>query len=35
LKGCEAALDIESDQNIAIGERVQVFPEGKTKCEAI
>lgn len=35
LDGCEMALSIENDDNISIGERVQVFPEGKTKCEAI
>lgn len=35
LDGCEMALDIENDESIAIGERIQVFPEGKTKCEAL
>ncbi|KJY97647.1 integrase [Pseudoalteromonas ruthenica] len=35
LDGCEMALRIENDESIALGERVQVFPEGKTKCEAI
>jgi hypothetical protein len=35
LDGCEIALDIEHDDNIVDGERVQVFPDGKTKCEAI
>jgi hypothetical protein len=35
LEGCETALSLEKDERIAVGERVQVFPEGKTKCEAI
>ncbi|MBA6414545.1 MULTISPECIES: integrase [Alteromonadales] len=35
LNGCKIALDIEGNDSIAVGERVQVFPEGKTKCEAI
>jgi hypothetical protein len=35
LEGCETALSLEKDEKIAVGERVQVFPQGKTKCEAI
>lgn len=35
LNGCQMALAIENDDSIAVGERVQIFPDGKTKCEAI
>ena len=35
LDGCEIALGIENDDGVARGERVQVFPEGKTRCEAL
>lgn len=35
LNGCKMALDIENDDSITIGERVQIFANGKTKCEAI
>lgn len=35
LNGCDAALEIENDDSVAVGEKVQVFPNGKTKCEAL
>ncbi|GMM71565.1 hypothetical protein MTsDn5_15170 [Alteromonas gracilis] len=35
LNGCQMALAIENDDSIAVGERVQIFPDGKTKCEAV
>ncbi|MGO0308418.1 hypothetical protein ACTL6P_17790 [Endozoicomonas acroporae] len=35
LDGCIAALAIEDDDSIPEGSVIQVFPEGKDKCEAI
>ena len=33
VNGCNAALAIENDDNIQIGEIVQIFPNGIDQCE--
>lgn len=35
LLGCEVALAIEADGAVAVGERVQIFPDGIIGCRAI
>jgi hypothetical protein len=35
FNGCEIALAIENDDGIAVGQRVQIFPEGKNRCKSI
>ena len=35
LQGCEVALAIEVDEAVALGERVQIFPDGIIGCRAI